>query len=60
MKDKRITTMNPRRRGFLAALAAVIGRGLLWRRPPPPPTKSGPRELSLQQVDYHRSHDLAG
>ena len=64
MKDDGITTINPERRGFLTALpalAAVIGCGLWWRRTATPPAAvSGPRELSLQQIDYDRPHDLAG
>ena len=55
------TKMNPQRRGFLAALAAAMAYTPGWRRAaPPPPAETGPRELSLQQADYYRPHDLAG
>ena len=64
MKDHDIALMNPERRGFLtrlAAVAALLGSGLLARRAATPPlAESGPRELSLQRVDYHRPHKLAG
>ena len=64
MKDHGIATMNLERRGFLsrlAAVAALLGSGVLARRTATPPlAESGPREMSLRQVDYHRSHDLAG
>jgi hypothetical protein len=64
MKDHDIALMNPERRGFLSRLAAVVRllvSGLLARwTTTPPVAENGPRELSLQQVDYHRPHDLAG
>jgi hypothetical protein len=64
MKDHDIALMNPERRGFLTSLAAVavlLGSGLLARRAATPPlVQTGPRELSLQQVDSHGPHKLAG
>jgi hypothetical protein len=54
--------MNPQRRGLLVGLAAAMAYAPGWRRatPPPPTAETGPRELSLQQADYYRPHDLAG